>query len=292
MRAIRLFAVPLLVCVAAAPARADIYCPKCGNRYPDSYNFCPKDGADLAAARKAAEQAPEPTPGRKQAGSEATLPPEARMPPLAAPTRTDPGPTRDWAADLPIHLPSVYPDANLGDFAIYEWTAPGSEASTLYLRVVLHKGTQGHVSVLAAALAGPSGSKGPPALQELLARIDPNNSRRLEWYDYRDFAKSFRLGDQSLRSPFVGADKAMRVFKRDFAIRGGNVGCEVAEYSVARGGKKDRHVIWMSEQVPFTFVQSTYQTAGETLRLVLFGTLDEDELAPLQRAFPGKSGEG
>jgi hypothetical protein len=90
-----------------------------------------------------------------------------------------------------------------------------------------------------------------------------------------------------LLSPFVGADKALRVSKKDYPVPGGKVGAEVTEYGVQRDGKKTKHVIRMSEQVPFTFVESTYEHPAERLRIVLFGTLDEDELAPLQSSFPG-----
>jgi zinc ribbon protein len=286
MRANRLVLVPILVCVWTAAAWADIYCPKCGTRYPDSYNFCPKDGTDLREVRKAAGETPEATPAAKEVSPE-KAPTEVWAPPSPTPS----APARDWAADLPIHLPSAYPDANLGDFALFEWTAPGSATSTIYFRAVLRKGEKGHISVLAATLPGVKKGAGPPGLREVLDAVGSQNARRVEWSDYRDFAQSFELDGKPLRSPFAGANKALRVTKKDYPISGGNVGCEVTEYSVQRGGNKDRHVIRMSDQVPFAFVESTYENAGERLRVYLFGTLDEDEMAPLQRSFPaGKSG--
>ena len=297
MPSIRPLLPALVICLAAAPALADVYCPKCGHRYPDSYNYCPLDGTDLAAARKAAQaqqgkaaggddgkQAA--TPPGKASGSDHPSEPAPRSV-LAAPPRTDLQPPADWAADLPIHLPVAYPDANLGDFALYQWSAPGAATSTVFLRAVLRKGDKGHVSVLLFSMPGPRAGGAPPALQQVLDAVAPGRASRAEWYDYRDFARSFELNGRPLRSPFAGASKALRVGRKDFSIRGGTVGCDVTEYSIPRGGASDRHVIWMSDQVPFAFVQSTYQTAGEKLRLFLFGTLDADQLAPLQREFAG-----
>jgi hypothetical protein len=297
MPSIRALIPALVICLAAAPALADVYCPKCGHRYPDSYNYCPLDGTDLAAARKAAQAQQGKAAGSddgtktattqgKPSGSGQTSEPAPRSV-LAAPPRTELQPPADWAADLPIHLPVAYPDANLGDFALYEWDAPGAAGSTIFLRAVLRKGEKGHVSVLLFSMPGPRAGAPPLQLQRVLDAVAPDRASRAEWDDYRDFARSFELNGRPLRSPFAGATKALRVSRKDFVIRGGTVGCDVTEYSILRGGAADRHVLWMSDQVPFAFVQSTYQAAGEKLRLILFGTLDSDQLAPLQRAFPG-----
>src|SRR5687767_5506477 len=194
MRSAAFLAVPAIVVMLAAPAWADVFCPKCGNRYPDSYRYCPKDGFDLDVARREAgaggsKDAAKPaakedwpaSPETGKAPAEEDRPPS----PYAAAKKTDAekdvaivATAEEWAADLPVHLPAVYPDANVGDFALFEWTTGKPGETALFLRTVLRKGEKGHVSVLATDLPWPrksSKEKAPP-LQEILERVGPDNS--------------------------------------------------------------------------------------------------------------------
>jgi hypothetical protein len=263
MRSRGLLALVPVLCLAA-PVRAEVFCPECGNRYPDSYRYCPKDGTDLAAARAAAR-------GSRQDAAK------------AAQQRTER--SEDWAAALPIHLPSVYPDANLGDFSLLEWTGPDR---TVFFRAVVRRGNQGDISVVAADLPWPRSKGKLPSLAEVLALLGPDNARRLELLDYRDFTRSFSAGGRPLLSPFVGGGQPRRTRRQNHPIHGGTVGCEVAEYPTRRGGRDVVHLVKTSEQVPYAFVESTYEGLDERLHVFLFGTLDEDELAPLQAAFPAR----
>jgi hypothetical protein len=169
---------------------------------------------------------------------------------------------------------------------LLEWTSPASPQSTIYARIVLQKGQKGQIDVLAAALPGPPGGAGPPSIDQVLAQIGPRNARRLQWADYQDYARSFQADGRVLLSPFVGGAKPKRIYKAPYSIPQGQVMAEVAEYVTRRDGRSVLHTIRTSEFVPYAFLESTYEGTGERLRVYLFGTLDDDDLGPLQGAFP------
>jgi hypothetical protein len=293
----------LLLAGLAPAAWADIYCPSCGVRYPDSYHYCPKDGTNLDEARKAAQGTatwpkdraassaePEPDAEKPAAKEPAAKAPAAKEPAAKAPVVD--AQAKDWAEALPIHLPEAYPDANLGDYALLEWTPKDPAQTTIFSRIVLRKGEKGRIDVLLTAIPWPkkSAEAPPPSLNDVLSKIGPDNSRRETWADYRDFAGSFQVGGKPLLSPFVGGDKPERVSRKNhpIPIPKTTVGADVVEYRTKRDGKLYKHVIKTSEQVPYAFVESTWEGLSERLQLYLFGTLDEDDMAPLERMFPAR----